>query len=143
MLAFNRLAIKKSAQVVAMVPKMLLSTEAKGFGTWDGKISKRTAENIDSLDVGVITKSRGPVQQNGDMPQASSAVKGRLNRPLQKEEKKVLSGPQLGALEATAEDLYEVLCDALSSSSFHNLFRGTSDASEAVDFVDVKLNAGE
>jgi len=137
----QRFVTKKSSKVFSLLPRMLSSDKGAGFGTWDGKISKRTGEEIDLLDVGVITKTRGPQPSNGDMPSASSAVKGRLNRPLQKQEKKVLSGPQLGALEATAEDLYDVLCDALSSSSFHNLFRGTSDASEAVDFVDCKLNA--
>ncbi len=135
-----RLVVKKPNLVASVFPALRFSTES-GFGTWDGKINKRVEERIDLLDVGVTSgKNRGQ-SQNLDLPKASHQVKDRLNRPLIKPEKKVISSAQMGALEATAEDLREVLLDALSSSSFHNLFKGTNDASQVINFLEVKLNA--
>jgi len=69
-----------------------------------------------------------------------SSTKQRLQRPLEAVEKKALTAAQLGQLQSTAEDLHDVLSEAMSTSAFSNLFQGMNDHAIAVDIHEVKLN---
>jgi hypothetical protein len=96
-------------------------------------LSRELEQQIQQLDVG--TSSRSPTSPN-------AATRQKLQKPLETPQKiNKLSSAQVGALEATAEDLQDVLTEILSTPNFHNLFKGSQDPSKAVYIHNVKLNA--
>lgn len=98
-------------------------------------ISRELQDKISGLDIA----SAGP-SKDSSTRSVPMATRERLGRPLEPVAKVPLSAAQLGALQATAEDLQDVLTDALSTSAFHGLFKGASDPSEVVYIDEIKLN---
>ncbi len=102
-------------------------------------MSRELQDRINQLDVGSVAS--GP---DGE-PHATHATRIKLQRPLAAPEKKALSAAQLGQLQGTAEDLHDVLAEALGTSAFSDMFvvKGTpisTDASLALHIHEVKLN---
>ena len=101
-----------------------------GAGT--NRIPRDLQARINALDL-------GSNEDNGSS--TTNATKQKLQRPLEAVEKKVLTAAQLGQLQSTAEDLHDVLSEAMSTSAFSNLFpQGMHDTTLAVDIHEVKLN---
>ena len=95
-------------------------------------------DQISQLDIST-TSSGGKIASATTATSATTRQK--LQRPLEAPEKKRLSAAQRGALEATAEDLQDVLTEIMSSPAFANLFKGTEDPAAAVYIHQVKLNS--
>jgi len=103
-----------------------------GAGGSANPLSRELEQQISQLDVG--TRSNSPTAPN-------AATRQKLQKPLEGVEKKKLTTAQQGALEATAEDLQDILTEVLSTPNFHNLFKGAQDPSRAVYIHHVRLNA--
>ena len=102
---------------------------------------KRMDDSIRMLDAGALftrTNKRDP-----NLPAVPATAKSKLNLPLEAREsrKETMSHAQKGMNQAIAEDIHEILSDAMSSPKLRTLFRGTKDASMVVDIKHVKVNS--
>lgn len=102
---------------------------------------KRMEDSIRMLDAGALFTQNN--KRDPNMPAVPATAKSKLNMPLETREKlkSSMSSAQKGFNEATSEDIHEILSEALTSSKFRNLFRGTRDASRVVDFNKVTVNS--
>lgn len=71
---------------------------------------------------------------------ASPKTGAKLKRSLTKEEEKVLDIASQGSMDATAEEIRDVLNECLESNKFINAFKGFKKATDLVEIVDVKCN---
>lgn len=102
---------------------------------------KRMEDSIKMLDAGALFTRNN--KRDPNLPAVTATAKSKLNLPLEAREKKreTMNHAQKGLNQAVAEDIHEILSDALSSPKLRNLFRGTKDASILVDIKHVKVNS--
>lgn len=103
------------------------------------RMSRKLQDRINQLDICKGSGSGGSGTQ-GDEPHATHATRQKLQRPLAAPEKKVLSTSQLGQLQGTAEDLHDVITEAMSTTAFSDIFKGSKSSDTAVEIYEVKLN---
>jgi ribosome-binding factor A len=75
-----------------------------------------------------------------DLPSKKQTTGGKLRKNLEKEQKSVLDFASQGASDTTAEEIREVLNEALESSKFSYVFKGFSDASKLIEITEVTCN---
>jgi hypothetical protein len=100
--------------------------------TGHNRLPKDLLARINTLDV---TSSI-----EGEEARTPLATRLKLYKPLEAPEKKALSSAQIGQLQSMAEDLHDVVTEALSTSAFGDLFSGMHDPNLAVHINEVKLN---
>jgi len=110
------------------------------------RIAHRAAEDVvRKLDVAVNNEEDKKQQKRGSDKGAADATidkkaRSKLVKGLVTPEKKLLSVASQGMLEATSEDVRDVLNDVLDSSALDRLFRGSRKASHVVEVSSVVLN---
>jgi ribosome-binding factor A len=113
------------------LPFLQRKFSSTGAGTTN-RIPRDLQARINALDLSA---------NDDDGSRTLHATKQRLQRPLEAVEKKVLTAAQLGQLQSTAEDLHDVLAEAMGTSAFSDLFpEGSHHTALAVDIHEVKLN---
>ena len=124
-------------RVGSQMVRLLSSTETGSRSTTKGvnKISRELQDRISGLDIGTAS----PTSDNSTRT-VPTPTRERLSRPLEPVVKTPLSAAQRGALETTAEDLQDVLTDALGTSAFYGLFQGAQDPTEVVYIDEIQLN---
>lgn len=81
------------------------------------------------------------VQDNSEFSTVQTrSLAGRLRKGLGKERKTYLDAASQGSSEVVAEDIREILNEALESPKFKGIFRGFQTPSKVVDIVDVTTN---
>lgn len=84
------------------------------------------------------------ISEQLDSPRTNSLIapkkKSKLSQGLDKPMAENQSTAAQGVLEATGEDICNILNDTLSSSKLFRMFRGCDDASEAIQFEHVIVN---
>ena len=101
------------------------------FGKKMNVTGKRMEDSIRMLMLSLFTRNN---RRDPNLPAVTTTAKSKLNLPLEarKNRKETMNNAQKGLNQAVAEDIHEILCDALSSPKLRNLFRGTKDASIVV-----------
>lgn len=144
--ACNQFGARRSLSKVGPDGSALSESEteegASPFSKKMNVVGKRMQDSIRMLDAGALytqTNKRDP-----NLPAAPKQVRAKLGRsletPLPKSER--MSERLVGVNSAFAEEILDVLNEALGSSKVgRNLFRGTVDASDAVEITVCKVNS--
>lgn len=116
--------------------------EQPAFSNKMNVVGKRMQDSIRMLDAGALysqTNRRDP-----NLPAAPKQVRAKLSRTLETPQPRseVLSERQKGMNTAFAEEIMDVLNEAMASSKIgRGLFRGTDDASAVVEITACKVNS--
>lgn len=116
--------------------------EPATFGKKMNVVGKRMQDSIRMLDSGALysqTNRRDP-----NLPAAPKQARAKLGRTLETPQPRseLLSERQKGMNTAFAEEIMDILNDAMASSKVgRGLFRGTDDASAAVEIIACKVNS--
>ncbi len=105
-------------------------------------VGKRMHDSIRMLDAGALYTQTN--KQDPNLPSAPKQARAKLSRSLETRlpKSEVLSDRLKGVNDVFAEEIVDVLNEALASTKVGgNLFRGTMDASDAVEIVICKVNS--
>ena len=117
------------------------SQEGSAFDKKMNVVGKRMQDSIRMLDAGALYTNTN--KQDPNLPSVPPKIRAKLAQSLEKpiEKSRKLSESQKGSNAAQAEDILEIMQDVLGSKKLRGLFKGTDDASAAVEFANCKVNA--